>query len=198
MNSNRNKPRMSRFLMLSFALFGTANAFGFDAQQAERSLKLEQIPCAVSGHEMTCRSIDYPGADSTQAWGVNSRGEIVGTYVTGTVMHGFVLNRHGFSRIDYPSADSTYANGINVWGDIVGGYTVAGVTHGFLLSKGKYTQIDYPGSMSSEVLGINAKGEITGDYSPTNPVACCAAGTSHLLDLRRSAAARLGSLSSAV
>lgn len=174
-------PHMSRLLALSSMLFGTANAFGFQAQQAERSMKFEKIPCAVSGHEMTCSSIDYPGAANTQAWGINSRGEIVGTYIIGGVMHGFLLNRHGFSSIDYPNADLTYANGINVWGDIVGGYTVGGVTHGFLLSKGKYTQIDYPGGVSSEVLGINAKGEITGDYSTSNPTPCCAAGTTGIL-----------------
>lgn len=168
-------------LALSFLLIGTATAFSSQAPQAGRRTNLEPIPCAVSGHQMTCRSIDYPGAGSTQAWGINSRGEIVGTYVIGGVTHAFLLDKDGFRSIDYPNADSTYANGINVWGHIVGGYTVAGVTHGFSLSKGKYTPIDYPGGMSSEVLGINAKGEITGDYSTSNPVPCCAAGTIGIL-----------------
>jgi len=172
---------MSYLLMLSFIVCGAANAFGLQTKHPERSTELEQIPCAVSGHQMTCSSIDYPGADNTQAWGINSRGEIVGTYVGGGVMHGFLLNRYGFRSINYPNSDSTYANGINVWGDIVGGYTVGGVTHGFLLRNGTYTQINYPGAMSTEVLGINAKGEMAGDYSANNPTPCCAAGTAGIL-----------------
>jgi probable HAF family extracellular repeat protein len=171
----------SYLFTLSFTLCRTASAFGFQNQDADRSIKLEQIPCAVSGHEITCSSVDYPGADNTQAWGINSRGEIVGTYVSGGVMHGFLLNRYGFSSIDYPGAASTYANGINIWGDIVGGYTIGGVTHGFLLSNGTYTTVDYPGGASSEVLGINAKGEIAGDYSTSSSTPCCAAGTTGIL-----------------
>src|SRR5215831_9177225 len=41
--------------------------------------------------------IDFPDAASTQVWGVNSRGEMVGVYVdSANVSHGFLYSRgHG-------------------------------------------------------------------------------------------------------
>jgi hypothetical protein len=39
-------------------------------------------------------TIDYPGAVSTELWGINSAGDMVGDYVDGSgKTHGFVLNR---------------------------------------------------------------------------------------------------------
>ena len=33
--------------------------------------------------------IDFPGATATRAFGINARGDVVGTYVAGGVTHGF-------------------------------------------------------------------------------------------------------------
>jgi hypothetical protein len=35
-------------------------------------------------------SIDFPGATSTAASGINPRGDIVGTYTAGGITHGFL------------------------------------------------------------------------------------------------------------
>jgi uncharacterized membrane protein len=84
-------------------------------------------------------SIAFPGATFTTAVGVNARGEIVGSYVTGTpaTRHGFLLKHGAYSSIDVPGATFTNARGINSRGDVVGEYRdAAGVVHGFLLKRG--------------------------------------------------------------
>jgi hypothetical protein len=40
-------------------------------------------------------SIDFPGATLTRAFGINTNGDIVGTYVAGGVQHAFVRSAQG-------------------------------------------------------------------------------------------------------
>ena len=40
-------------------------------------------------------TIDVPGASSTLAVGINSRGDIVGQYSAGGTTHGFLLDKEG-------------------------------------------------------------------------------------------------------
>ena len=79
------------------------------------------------------------GASMTQAFGVNDRDEVVGTYTVGTgnnaVMHGFTWRPgHGFTTVDDPHGiGTTIINGVNDRGDLVGFYTdSAGNTDGML------------------------------------------------------------------
>ena len=52
--------------------------------------------------------INYPGADSTNAFGINARGDIVGGYVAADgVSHGFLLRKGVFTSIDVPDALGT-------------------------------------------------------------------------------------------
>src|SRR5262245_25213983 len=96
------------------------------------------------GADPTFTSIDFPGAASTQAHGINPRGDIVGEYVSTGLTHGFLLSGGSFTTVDFPGAVRTSSFGINPRGDIVGEYVSAGVTHGFLLSGGAFTPIDIP------------------------------------------------------
>jgi hypothetical protein len=80
-----------------------------------------------------------PGASSTQALGLNNRGEVVGFYTVGTgssaVTHGFTWTaRHGFRTVDDPNGiGTTTVNGVNDRGQLVGFYTdAAGNTDGML------------------------------------------------------------------
>ena len=109
-------------------------------------------------------AIDYPGATATIPWGFNTRGDIVGFYMAGTVTHGFLLSRGQYTAIDFPGASGTDVRGINPQGDIVGLYTLAGVNHGFLLSGGQFTKIDFPDATSTIPWPINARGDIAGSY----------------------------------
>jgi uncharacterized membrane protein len=119
----------------------------------------------------TFTAIDFPGAASTQSWGINASGSIVGFYVNADkTTHGFLLSAGQFSAIDFPGAAFSEANGINSRGDIVGDYAVtatgSGPHHGFLLSRdGIFTSIDFPGANSTVAIGNNSRGDILGSYS---------------------------------
>jgi hypothetical protein len=84
-------------------------------------------------------TLAVPGASMTQAFGVNDRDEVVGTYTDGTgnsaTTHGFTWRPgHGFSTVDDPhGVGTTTINGVNDRGDLVGFYTdAAGNTDGML------------------------------------------------------------------
>jgi probable HAF family extracellular repeat protein len=120
--------------------------------QMKRQIRLYLLALGILGARFTVladgpaiTSIDYPGATSTQAWGINNRGDIVGFYTLADQRtHGFLLTSDGnFSSVDFPGAASTSAVAINSYGDIVGSYAIAGVTHGFVLSGGKFKTIDF-------------------------------------------------------
>jgi uncharacterized membrane protein len=83
--------------------------------------------------------LSYPGASSTQAFGVNDLGEVVGAYMMGTgdnaKSFGFTWTRRsGFRSVSDPMGNGTTTiNGVNDAGDLVGFYTdMAGNTDGFV------------------------------------------------------------------
>jgi len=124
---------------------------------------------AAAGAESRFTLIDYPGASSTQAWGINARGDIAG-YYTGADnnSHGFLLNGGHYTAIDYPGAAVTLVNAINPQGDVVGefGATATSPHRGFRLgADGVYTAFDFPGATATSFIGINARGEIAGQYT---------------------------------
>jgi hypothetical protein len=85
-------------------------------------------------------AFQFPGGSDTQAFGINTKNQIVGSYLDGSgVQHGFVLTNplgpHSvWQSIDDPNGiGSTVVNGINTAGDLVGFYTdAAGNTDGML------------------------------------------------------------------
>ena len=112
-------------------------------------------------------TIDFPGASSTQPWGINRRGDIIGLYISAdSTHHGFLLSGGRFTSIDFPGASLTEAYGINAQGDIVGTYMTTGtVTHGFVLRDGWFTTIDFPDATYNGPAGINTRGEVEGLYT---------------------------------
>src|SRR5215471_11313401 len=79
----------------------------------------------AAAQDATFTTIDFPGAMSTEASGINPRGDIVGLYTLAGVTHGFLLSGDSFTTIDPPGAVLTFAFGINPRGDIVGRYDTA-------------------------------------------------------------------------
>src|SRR5258708_12489685 len=68
-------------------------------------------------------AIDFPGATSTQAWGINSSGDIAGFYVSADkATHAFLKSRGQFSSIDFPAASFTEANGTSPPADLIVAY----------------------------------------------------------------------------
>jgi uncharacterized membrane protein len=121
-------------------------------------------------------SFDFPGAIETDATGVNSSGNVVGSYVdrdaAGNVsFHGFIWSDGVISSVpDFPDSFLiSAASGINSRGDIVGYYLANPPTsafeHGYLLSHGVFTRIDFPGAFYlTSISGINSCGDIVGRY----------------------------------
>jgi len=102
---------------------------------------------ALSGfaHEPILRTIDLPGASSTQPWGINPQGDIVGHCVAAGVTQGSLLTAEQFRTVGYPGPGATLPSDINIRGEIVGAYTASGVTYDFLLKRDKFTTVEYPG-----------------------------------------------------
>ena len=141
---------------------------------------------AITVEAFVPTTIKYPGATSTQARGINTPGEVVGTYactsscvnpVNGEVSvagtHGFLLQAGAFTRIDVPGASVTIPRGIGNQGIIVGQYTTAGVTHGFTYADGVWTYpIDVPAAFFDNLgsprhtlaVGISPQGDLVGCF----------------------------------
>jgi probable HAF family extracellular repeat protein len=115
-------------------------------------------------------TLDVPPSwgPATQLYGINDRGQIVGSYNGEDLMvHGFVYENGDFTSLDVPGASRTDALGINNHGEIVGRWEAgAGGFHGFLYSRGEFVSFDVPfaGATSTVASGINARGEIVGGY----------------------------------
>jgi uncharacterized membrane protein len=120
----------------------------------------------------TTIDVPVPGARLTNAFGINARGDIVGSWVdSGGMQRGFLLPAYGsFTVIDGPSAIRTLARGINSAGDVVGYYDTADERHGFLLSRdGSFSTIDLPATQGPPPNGtfpqwISARGDIVGSF----------------------------------
>jgi probable HAF family extracellular repeat protein len=79
-------------------------------------------------------TIDDPLGISTKAEGINSAGQVVGTFQDGVGhSHGFLYNGGTYTTLDNPLGTDTHLHGINDAGQIVGNYQDAsGNSHGFV------------------------------------------------------------------
>jgi probable HAF family extracellular repeat protein len=74
-----------------------------------------------------------PGATVTAAFGINDRGQLVGSFYDSTGMvRGFVTDGAAFTVVDVPGAKGTEARGINAEGQIVGDWGDGRIIHGFI------------------------------------------------------------------
>jgi hypothetical protein len=79
--------------------------------------------------------LDYSGSTATQALGINSKSEIVGSYNDAAgAMHGFAYVNGTWTSLDDPNGVGiTLVNGVNDSGTIVGFYAVSGtINTGFV------------------------------------------------------------------
>lgn len=80
-------------------------------------------------------TIDYPGADFTEALGINDHGVVSGSYGVGSRVAGFVW-KSKYVSFSYPGAPYTAAYGINCGRQVVGSYSFDYTTyHGFVTSS---------------------------------------------------------------
>ena len=66
---------------------------------------------------------------------INNKSHIVGFYIKGASISGFLVKNGKAFEIAYPGADATEPSGINSNGQIVGSYVAGGVRHGFLATQ---------------------------------------------------------------
>jgi probable HAF family extracellular repeat protein len=142
---------------------------------------------------------------TTSAYGINDAGQIVGSYVDGTGIHGFVYSNGSYSTINNPlNPNNTVLYGINNAGQVVGQYGGAnGIMQGFLYSNGTFTTLQDPASPNfTQANGISNGGLITGNINISQGPGFGGTGfgfvynsgsytTSAILIPRASAAARL-------
>lgn len=119
------------------------------------------------GTGLSFTSIEVPGASFTQATGIGPGGDIVGHYVAGDVIRGFLLRGGEFTTLEFPGAGVTIARGIGPNGEIVGTFRWPGevlpVERGFLRSPdGEYSEITVAGYMHVIPQRILADGSIIG------------------------------------
>ena len=116
------------------------------------------------------RTFENPGATLTLVFGLNARGELVGTDNTIPGRHAFLLDRQNYVSLDASGTLGTqfsFARGINDLGVVVGDYfDNDGYEHGFLLKKDVLTTIDVPlsGSRGTQLNAINNSGVIVGTW----------------------------------
>ncbi|MEQ1949350.1 MAG: hypothetical protein ABL995_19310 [Bryobacteraceae bacterium] len=93
-------------------------------------------------------NFDMPGSNMTNAWDMNSSGDVVGVWgnnpdpvvIDGIPFHGFVRDRKGnYVSIDVPNSIDTHVFGINDKGVLVGSYVDQNYNvHGFLAYPGNH------------------------------------------------------------
>jgi probable HAF family extracellular repeat protein len=133
------------------------------------------IPAHATAIGFNFTTIDYPGAIKTQAWGINSTGQIAGYYFdTSGAAHGFTYSAGVFTTIDDPSAGGnwTLAYGINNSGQVVGSFfdapvSVPNAAHAFIDTGGILTTIDDPLSApgNTTAYGISNSGQAVGHFA---------------------------------
>jgi uncharacterized membrane protein len=136
----------------------------------------------------TLSLIDVPGAEGTIVQGLNSRGNIVGSYWTGVdgePGHGFIRSPAGqVTTIDVPGGRSTILTGINDHGIAVGYYVeVLPNTderlRGVVVGRDGLQIVDNPFAFHTFLTGVTNSGTIVG-YFGNHP-----AETDHAFLLRR-------------
>jgi uncharacterized membrane protein len=115
-------------------------------------------------------SVDYPQANTTDAWKIRDDGMIVGDWSTNGALnsgsvHGYVLAGGHFTSIDVPGSVITASREVNSHGVMVGIYwDKKSNDHGFVRAGRLFGSFDYPGSVETDGNAINDRGRIVGSY----------------------------------
>jgi len=118
----------------------------------------------------TFLSLDVTRGAGTAPHGINSAGQVVGTYTEGSRTLGFLYSSGTFSTITVPGATLTSPSGIDNAGQIVGYYDLAGDGNyrGFIDVGGATASFDVPGASTTQALGINDAGQIVGSFTDSS------------------------------
>jgi probable HAF family extracellular repeat protein len=115
--------------------------------------------------------LSFMAGGGTYAYGINNRGEIVGTFYGGAGSRGFIYKAGQFLTPNLPGALQTSFQAINDAGEVAGISVDAKGTHGvvYLESAGLFTtQFDFPGVATTYPQAINAAGQLGGECTAPN------------------------------
>jgi probable HAF family extracellular repeat protein len=128
-------------------------------------LLVASAPLALA--QGTYTQLDYPGAYSTTALGINAAGDIVGYYeaVQYGKAAGFLLSGGTYTLINYPGAADTFVVGINDNGRAVGFSTNPDRAFVFDTQTQTFAEIKYPGSTTAFPSAINNAGTVVGSIN---------------------------------
>jgi len=119
-------------------------------------------------------SVDFPNADTTDAWKITDSGDIIGDWSSSGALqsgslHGYILHNGQYSSFDFPDAPGTAGRDMNASGHLVGVLfdkkCAIPLGHGFVRINESYSAFDFPGSACSTANGLNNSGFIVGGYS---------------------------------
>ena len=99
------------------------------------AVALTLMALAPDASAFTFTTIDYPGATQTEAWGINTAGQIVGVYRNGGDWRGFLRHLDGtFTPIDVPGHEPPQTEAYGICGKKVVGtyYDKNNILRGFL------------------------------------------------------------------
>jgi hypothetical protein len=120
----------------------------------------------------TFTTITAPGKADTDAWGIDSAGDIVGG--AGTTLSStkaFELKGSPFKNISLPGTYLyAYRAGVNNLGEVVGFILNGSDSSGFVYKNGKSQSLVFPGpTVMTLALGLNDRGIIVGWYEGCSP-----------------------------
>ena len=118
----------------------------------------------LTGNDYKILSI--PGSTASQAFAINTSGQIVGRYYDSAgFSHGFLDTAGTITTIDFPASSATLVYDVNDSGQMAGAYVdSANNGHGFFETGGVFTPINYPGAVETLAIGINKAGAIVGAW----------------------------------
>jgi hypothetical protein len=137
------------------------------ARRHPRTQSKQQSPSVTLSYGL----IDFPRSTASNAFGINSKGDIVGGY--GPIpppqyfeTTGYTLKKDAYRTLAYPGAAYSAPYGINNKGVITGFYDLVGdqTFRGYIYKGTQFTNIDYPGAEATAPDAINNSDEVIGIY----------------------------------
>ncbi len=128
------------------------------------------VSTQMFGQSYSYQSIDFPGAQETYVYGINTAGDIVGGYRSSIPGSEVAWRRMGgtFSAVSMPSNVTwSEAQGINDYGHIVGQYMTASGRFGFIIDGSGFQSIEKSGAYDTYALDITKAGMVVGNYDDT-------------------------------
>jgi hypothetical protein len=152
-----------------------ASSHARPARQHPRAQNKQQ-PAAVT---LSYGLIDFPRSPASNAFGMNSKGDIVGGY--GPLAPppafyfettGYTLKKNTYRTLAYPGAAYSAPYGINDKRVIIGFYDLLGDQNfrGYMYKGTTFTNIDYPGAEATAPSAINNTDEVIGIYFDSSNV----------------------------